>query len=131
MRSHFIACTTSVQISFTFTSRTWSMSSPDLIYGTTDPTGEYCMGSLFEIQAGSSSTVQWIIGQPFLVSADTFSFYISRRNSQRRLLQKNVYTVLRYNPAAVGFAQLSGVDGSLPFPDTSGVSFTSCTDTSG
>ncbi|KAG9017113.1 hypothetical protein FRB90_001717 [Tulasnella sp. 427] len=45
-----------------------------------------CLGALFELDLTGSSSPDWIIGDTFL---------------------KNVYSVFRYNPASVGFANLS------------------------
>ena len=66
--------------------------------------------------------MSWIIGDAFLVSRPRF--FRARRYVYSCLLQKNVYTVFRYNPAAVGFAALSDVatsqnglnDAPLPSP---------------
>jgi len=95
-----IPCSTSVPVSLAFTSRSWSIATADLQFGLLGDASEgYCLGAFFDISLGVGG-VQWVVGQAFL---------------------KNVYSVYRYSPASVGFAELSGVDGALAFPEASGL----------
>lgn len=91
-------CDTSVQVSVSFgNGSSWSISPSD--FQLSKLTQNTCLGAFFQLSTGSSAP-NWIFGDTFL---------------------KNVYSVFRYNPASVGFAQLSstaikqnGVAGSLP-----------------
>lgn len=76
-------CSTSVTVTFSFGGSTWAMAPADFSYTTIG--SQQCIGTFFE---SSQSNPSWILGDSFL---------------------KNVYTVFRYDPPAVGFAALSEV----------------------
>ncbi|KAM6504200.1 aspartic peptidase A1 [Amanita muscaria] len=77
-------CDTSVQVSVSFgNGSSWSISPSD--FQLSKLTQNTCLGAFFQLSTGSSAP-NWIFGDTFL---------------------KNVYSVFRYNPASVGFAQLS------------------------
>lgn len=100
------ACDTQVTLELAFGGRrSWSISPADfelarLMHDT-------CLGALFEITSGGSAPA-WIVGDTFLVR-DAFGplFTLFPMLTLLMLLQKNVYSVFRYSPAAVGFAELS------------------------
>ncbi|EUC60350.1 aspartic protease [Rhizoctonia solani AG-3 Rhs1AP] len=80
-------CSEKVELTLNFGGRAWAMASDDFAL-TTDISGT-CVGAIFETSLGdpdNSQIPQWYIGASFL---------------------KNVYSVFRYDPPAVGFAQLS------------------------
>lgn len=80
-------CSQKVAVTINFGGRTWPMASDDFALATNDP--KTCVGAIFETTLGSNDNPQipdWYIGASFL---------------------KNVYSVFRYDPPAVGFAQLS------------------------
>ncbi|CAE6437176.1 unnamed protein product [Rhizoctonia solani] len=90
-------CSTSVTITMTFSSRTWSIDPADFML--MRATNSMCVGAFFALNL-SGSAPSWIVGDTFL---------------------KNVYSVYRYNPPSVGFANLSSnalaqnaLGGSLP-----------------
>ncbi|OJA14050.1 hypothetical protein AZE42_05215 [Rhizopogon vesiculosus] len=106
-------CNTSITVSMSFGGTDWGISPVDMNVGTV--TSDMCAGAIFDAGAlndGGFSDM-WIVGDTFL---------------------KNVYSVFRAEPPAVGFAQLaSGLSsssgtfdpnpvqpGSLPAPTTSG-----------
>lgn len=76
-------CSTSVTVSMTFSSRTWSIDPADFLLMRSSST--MCVGAFFALNL-SGSAPSWIVGDTFL---------------------KNVYSVYRYNPPSVGFANLS------------------------
>ncbi|KIJ65104.1 hypothetical protein HYDPIDRAFT_27827 [Hydnomerulius pinastri MD-312] len=101
-------CSTQVSVSFSFGGTTWSMSPADFAYAPLS--SSQCIGAFFETSSGTgnSATPSWIIGDAFL---------------------KNVYSVFRYSPPAVGFAALSetaiaenGVNAPVPTPTIGSVS---------
>ncbi|OCB86397.1 acid protease [Sanghuangporus baumii] len=78
-------CSQSVTVEVAFGGRTWSISPND--FELAQLSTSQCLGAFFDIDMGSSSsTPSWIVGDTFL---------------------KNVYSVFRYSPASVGFANLS------------------------
>jgi len=90
-------CSTSVSISMTFSSRSWTIDPADFLLMRS--TSTMCVGAFFALNL-SGSAPSWIVGDTFL---------------------KNVYSVYRYNPPSVGFANLSSnalaqnvLGGSLP-----------------
>jgi len=92
-------CSPKVQISLSFGGQTWTVDPNDFQLG--QISSSRCLGAFFTLTTGSSAP-SWIIGDTFL---------------------KNVYSVFRYQPPAVGFAQLSdlatsmnGVNGRAPTP---------------
>lgn len=93
-------CTTDVTVTISFGGSAWAINSADMNLGSvpssiSGTSSELCAGGIFDIgnSVGSGSGVPtWIVGDTFL---------------------KNVYSVFRANPAAVGFAELaSGVSTS-------------------
>ena len=111
------ACNTQLTIAISFGGPAWPISLADLNLGTVS--SGRCLGAIFDITAGSNvkpspGTPQWIVGDTFLVRIflllwsfrkPDWSFFFFN------LIQKNVYTVFRSNPPAVGFAQLSNAAG--------------------
>ncbi|KAG8214186.1 aspartic peptidase domain-containing protein [Butyriboletus roseoflavus] len=83
-------CTTDVNISISFGGTTWTINAADMNFGTIDlQSGQMCIGGIFdmpEADLSGSSLPSWVIGDVFL---------------------KNVYSVFRAEPPAVGFAQLA------------------------
>ncbi|KAG5641425.1 hypothetical protein DXG03_005241 [Asterophora parasitica] len=78
-------CATTVNVTMAFGGRNWPISEQD--FRLTQLTQTQCLGAFFDLQTGRSAP-SWIVGDTFL---------------------KNVYSVFRYNPPSVGFAQLSSV----------------------
>ncbi|KAG0661883.1 hypothetical protein C6P46_003774 [Rhodotorula mucilaginosa] len=78
-------CTQSVNVAFTFGGQQYSVASDQFNAGAVDSTGQYCLGAIFALETGSSSSISFIIGDAFLTG---------------------VYNAYRFNPPAVGFAQL-------------------------
>ncbi|KAF9650149.1 aspartic peptidase A1 [Thelephora ganbajun] len=74
-------CNTNVNVTISFGGRSWSISSADFML--TRVSADRCIGGFFVL---GTTTPAWIIGDTFL---------------------KNVYSVFRYNPPSVGFADLS------------------------
>lgn len=109
-----------------FGGRTWAISPADFILQRSVD-GERCVGAFFEIGTTTgTSSLSWIVGDTFLVSLHTF---ISSESSH--FLQKNVYSVFRYDPPSVGFAELSaaalaqnGANGLVPAPTIGSVAAT-------
>jgi len=79
-------CSTNVQVSMSFGGKSWPISNAD--FQAQQLNEETCVGAFFEVSTGGDAPA-WIVGDTFL---------------------KNVYSVFRYNPPSVGFAQLSAVD---------------------
>lgn len=78
-------CTQSVNVAFTFGGQQYSVATDQFNAGAVDSTGQYCLGAVFALETGSSSSISFIIGDAFLTG---------------------VYNAYRFNPPAVGFAQL-------------------------
>ncbi|KAG2110606.1 aspartic peptidase domain-containing protein [Suillus discolor] len=76
-------CTTAVNVAISFGGPSWPISPAD--FQLTKISSSQCVGAFFELNTGGTAP-NWIVGDTFL---------------------KNVYSVFRYNPAAVGFAALS------------------------
>ncbi|KAJ7623249.1 aspartic peptidase A1 [Roridomyces roridus] len=76
-------CNTDVVVTMSFGGRSWAISSAD--FQLQQVSQSTCVGSFFELTTGGSAP-SWIVGDTFL---------------------KNVYSVFRFNPPSVGFAQLS------------------------
>jgi hypothetical protein len=105
-----LACSTTVNVELSFGGSTWSISPADFAFTTLSSGSTECIGAFFEANTSGSGAPTWIIGDAFLV-----------RNSDKPrpgsvvlirtpvFLQKNVYSVFRYNPPSVGFAALSSV----------------------
>ncbi|OBZ66793.1 Aspartic protease [Grifola frondosa] len=101
-------CSSTINIALTFGNSTtsWPISPKDFLFS---QSGSSCIGAFFEANT-SGTTPPWIIGDTFL---------------------KNVYSVFRASPPAVGFAELSsvalamnGAVGSAPSPTIGSVSAT-------
>ena len=80
-------CSTTIDFEITFGGFTISISDADFNLGRYSTNDSMCTGAAFIQSLSDSSPVQWIVGDTAL---------------------KNVYSVYRYNPAAVGFAALAG-----------------------
>ncbi|KAG1728181.1 aspartic peptidase domain-containing protein [Suillus paluster] len=78
-------CSTTVNVELSFGGSTWSISPADFTVAQT--TSSECIGAFFEADISGGSPT-WIIGDTFL---------------------KNVYSVFRYNPPSIGFANLSSI----------------------
>ncbi|PLW18463.1 hypothetical protein PCANC_15784 [Puccinia coronata f. sp. avenae] len=80
-------CNSSVLVSFRFGGKNYSMAPDDFNLGPFGSNGR-CLGLVFELElsGASKSLISWVIGDSFL---------------------KNVLSVYRYLPPAVGFAKLS------------------------
>ncbi|KAL1945921.1 hypothetical protein VTO73DRAFT_1923 [Trametes versicolor] len=94
-------CSTEVQVSFAFGGKSWPISSADMNLGRIS--ASQCVGGIFDLTQGSDVTggngnPTWVVGDTFL---------------------KNVYSVFRANPAAVGFAELSNAAGGSSGTPTS------------
>ncbi|KAH8116621.1 acid protease [Phellopilus nigrolimitatus] len=85
-RASIQQCSTTVNVTMNFGSRTWAISAADFNLGAVDSSGTQCLGGIFDLDAGTT----WVIGDTFL---------------------KNVYSVFRFSPPSVGFAQLSDAAG--------------------
>ncbi|KAG6826762.1 hypothetical protein H0H92_014538 [Tricholoma furcatifolium] len=78
------ACDTTVNASMAFGGgKSWPISEAD--FRLTQLSQQLCLGAFFDLTTGRSAPA-WIVGDTFL---------------------KNVYSVFRYNPPSVGFAELS------------------------
>lgn len=114
-----IACNTNVTVELSFGgSRSWKIDPVD--FQLTRLTRDTCLGAFFEITSGSSAP-SWIVGDTFLVSPDHTIERLKGTMTHSRLRQKNVYSVFRYSPPSIGFAELSsvalalnGADGPVP-----------------
>ncbi|RDB15878.1 Cathepsin D [Hypsizygus marmoreus] len=78
-------CDTTVNLTVSFGGKSWPISEAD--FRMTQLTQNQCIGAFFNLQTGRSAP-DWIFGDTLL---------------------KNVYSVFRYDPPSVGFAQLSNV----------------------
>ncbi|KNZ77400.1 Cathepsin D [Termitomyces sp. J132] len=78
-------CDTTVNATMSFGGRSWPISEAD--FRLSQLTQALCLGAFFELNTGASAP-SWIVGDTFL---------------------KNVYSVFRYDPPSVGFAELSSV----------------------
>ncbi|KAF8235612.1 acid protease [Tricholoma matsutake] len=90
-------CSTSVNVTLAFGGRDWPISPAD--FRLTQLSPNTCLGAFFVLSGGSSAPA-WIVGDTFL---------------------KNVYSVFRYNPPSIGFAELSTIatamnDSPAPIP---------------
>ncbi|KAJ9126646.1 hypothetical protein QFC24_001675 [Naganishia onofrii] len=85
-------CSTQIALSLQFGSVSYAVSNGDFNLGQFTSNAQYCTGAIYAQNLGSQSPIQWIVGATFL---------------------KNVYSVFRYNPTAIGFAALSNNASSL------------------
>ena len=86
-----LACSTKPNVTLAFGGQAWAIDSADMNLGAVNSAGTYCLGGIFVLSEGSnvpsgSNSLTWVVGDTFL---------------------KNVYSVFRQTPAAVGFAALS------------------------
>ncbi|OCF56098.1 endopeptidase [Kwoniella mangroviensis CBS 10435] len=79
-------CDTTVNVTIQFGGLSYSMSNADMNLGSFTRDSSMCTGAFFAMDLSSQSPIQWIVGASFL---------------------KNVYSTFRYNPSAIGFAQLA------------------------
>ncbi|KAG1732509.1 aspartic peptidase domain-containing protein [Suillus lakei] len=107
-------CSTVVNVAISFGGPSWPISPAD--FQLVKLSDSQCIGAFFELTTGGTAP-SWIVGDTFL---------------------KNVYSVFRYNPAAVGFAALSntalamnGVNAPAPSPTIGSVSASATAGTSG
>ena len=87
------ACTTNVSISISFGGKAWPIDSQDMNLGRVSTNSSVCGGSIFDLAINGTGGVgfpSWVMGATFF---------------------KNVYSVFRYQPAAIGFAELSNTAG--------------------
>ncbi|OXH30255.1 endopeptidase [Cryptococcus neoformans] len=95
-------CDTEVTVSLQFGGMSYSISNADMNLGSFTRDTSMCTGAFFAMDMSSRSPVQWIVGASFI---------------------KNVYTAFRYNPTAIGFAELVGgssVSAGNPSSSTTG-----------
>ncbi|KAJ7618801.1 aspartic peptidase domain-containing protein [Roridomyces roridus] len=92
-------CDSSLNMSISFGGRHWPINDADLNLGSTVIDNTICVSSI-----SSSGTELWKLGVSFL---------------------KNVYTVCRQNPLAVGFAELSTLAGGKGVPNSTSSTLTS------
>ncbi|KAF9461540.1 aspartic peptidase A1 [Collybia nuda] len=92
-------CDTAINVTVAFGGKNWPISAAD--FRLTRLTRDTCLGAFFDLTTGRSAP-SWIVGDTFL---------------------KNVYSVFRYDPPSIGFAELSstalalnGADGPVPTP---------------
>jgi cathepsin D len=88
-------CTANVSLTFAFGGKSWPINPQDMNLGRVSTGSNICAGGIFDLTAGSNigtggGNPNWVVGATFL---------------------KNVYSVFRYQPAAIGFAELSSVAG--------------------
>ncbi|KAG2355960.1 aspartic peptidase A1 [Suillus spraguei] len=107
-------CSTAVNVAISFGGPSWPISPAD--FQLTKISSSQCVGAFFELNT-SGSAPDWIVGDTFL---------------------KNVYSVFRYSPAAVGFAALSntalamnGLNGPAPSPTIGSISASATAGTGG
>jgi len=87
-------CTSSVTMGFG--GKSWPIDARDMNLGPISPASDTCVGGIVDLTAGSSymagggGSPGWVVGATFL---------------------KNVYSVFRSEPAAIGFAELSEAAG--------------------
>ncbi|KAK6906397.1 hypothetical protein I203_100382 [Kwoniella mangroviensis CBS 8507] len=79
-------CDTTVNVTIQFGGLSYSISNADMNLGSFTRDNSMCTGAFFAMDLSSQSPIQWIVGASFL---------------------KNVYSTFRYNPSAIGFAQLA------------------------
>ncbi|UZJ51182.1 hypothetical protein CBS101457_000502 [Exobasidium rhododendri] len=84
--TYAIPCTSNVQLSLSFGGQAYTVNSADMLNGALDTSGQYCLGGILGASLGD--------GAPDYIVGDTFL--------------KNVFSIFRYSPAAVGFASLQG-----------------------
>lgn len=103
-------CSTNINATLQYGGLAYSISNADFNLGPFTSDQSMCTGAFFEMDLPSSSPISWIVGASFL---------------------KNVYSVFRYNPLAIGFAQLSGTAQSVSNGTSVSGSSTNSTGTGG
>lgn len=81
-----IPCNSNVDLRLSFGGTEYAINSADMTNGVVDTSGQYCLGGVLGQSLGG--------GAPDFIVGDTFL--------------KNVFSVFRYDPPAVGFAALKG-----------------------
>lgn len=56
------ACSTDVNATMTFGNQQYTIRSQDFLAGTSDRSGDTCLGAFFSVGSNQSSTLQWIVG---------------------------------------------------------------------
>lgn len=80
-------CSQKINLKMGFGNQVWTMSDDDFNFSrTSDSTPDMCIGSFFAVDMSKNPLVSWIVGASFL---------------------KNVYSVYRYDPPAIGFGALT------------------------
>ncbi|KAF8160631.1 aspartic peptidase domain-containing protein [Crassisporium funariophilum] len=88
-------CANEVSVSLSFGGKLWPINPVDMNIGPESTGSSNCLGAIFDLSLGSN--IESGTGNPNWVIGDTFL--------------KNVYSVFRASPPAVGFAQLSDAAG--------------------
>ncbi|KAJ9122273.1 hypothetical protein QFC22_001693 [Naganishia vaughanmartiniae] len=94
-------CSTKISLKMTFGTFTVEITEADFNIGSFGVDGTMCIGGIYVQSLSSTSAIQWIVGDTML---------------------KNVYSVYRYSPAAVGFAKLASDTTSTGSDSSSGSS---------
>lgn len=68
------ACKTQVAVTLAFGGKTWPISAQDMNRGAVNPGSSTCLGSIFDLSAGTnippnSGNPNWVVGDTFLVSS--------------------------------------------------------------
>ncbi|OCF32449.1 endopeptidase [Kwoniella heveanensis BCC8398] len=79
-------CDTNVNVTIQFGGLSYAISNADMNLGSFTRDSSMCTGAFFEMDMSAAAPIQWIVGASFL---------------------KNVYSTFRYNPPAIGFAELA------------------------
>ena len=85
-------CDTNLNISMQYGGLSYQISAADMNLGQFIRGSSMCTGAFFQMDMSSQSPISWIVGASFL---------------------KNVYSIYRYDPTAIGFAALSGQSDSV------------------
>lgn len=80
-------CDTDLNVSMQYGGLSYQISTADMNLGRFSTASNMCTGAFFQMDMSSQSPISWIVGASFL---------------------KNVYSIYRYEPTAIGFAALSG-----------------------
>jgi hypothetical protein len=80
-------CDTNLNVSMQYGGLSYQISTADMNLGRFSTASNMCTGAFFQMDMSSQSPISWIVGASFL---------------------KNVYSIYRYEPSAIGFAALSG-----------------------
>lgn len=85
-------CDTDLNVSMQYGGLSYQISTADMNLGRFSTASNMCTGAFFQMDMSSQSPISWIVGASFL---------------------KNVYSIYRYEPTAIGFAALSGQSDSV------------------